>query len=129
MVMTVLLFSLVKFTHGKMGKCEVDKIFSVCEQCLHDWVVKGSVIGGSFFGGSKKGREELKVKRCRCKHKCLNCLIKWSLVSMNTVKVNYLNHYSDNQSHGLANPSAALLHIKCCPHMVPRVCTLVYNSF
>ena len=60
MAVTVLLFSLAKIKeHVTQEKC--DEVFSRCEQCLKDWVVNATVIGGSCFGGSKRGHEELEV--------------------------------------------------------------------
>jgi hypothetical protein len=60
MAVTVLLFSLAKIKEHVTQE-KFYEVFSWCEQCLKDWVVNATVIGGSCFGGSKRGREELEV--------------------------------------------------------------------
>ena len=62
MGITVLLFCLAK-SKPLISQLMLDSngAFGRCEQSLNDWIVNKAVIGGSNFGGSKKGEEELKV--------------------------------------------------------------------
>ena len=62
MSITVLLFTLSNAK--QIGTLEEGRILDTlgkCEQALKEWVVKGDVIGGSFFGGGRKDTLELRV--------------------------------------------------------------------
>lgn len=65
MTITVLLVSFAKtksiVAQYKLDNTKVDDAFLRCQQSLNDWIVQTSVIGGSGFGGSSRGHEELEV--------------------------------------------------------------------
>ena len=65
MSVSVVLFSLAKVkplvAQRRLEEGEISEVFARCEQILKDWVVKSDVIGGSNFGGYRKGSEELEV--------------------------------------------------------------------
>ena len=43
------------------GKVDENEVFPTIQQTLQDWIVKSDVIGGSVFGGGKKGPQEVEV--------------------------------------------------------------------
>ena len=62
MSITVLLFTLSKVKQiGTLEEGHISDTLGKCEQALKDWVVKADVIGGSFFGGGRRGPLELQV--------------------------------------------------------------------
>ena len=65
MALSVLLFSLAKVkVYVAQRKVEEERItnaLGMCQAALKDWVINVNVIGGSIFGGNKKGDIEVKV--------------------------------------------------------------------
>lgn len=64
-LLTVLLFSLAKVksyvTQNKVQETKIRDTLGICQKKLQQWVIKEHIIGGSFFGGTRKGDAELQV--------------------------------------------------------------------
>lgn len=65
MIISVLLFALTKVkvyvTQRKVGEEKITNALGKCGAALKDWVINVNVIGGSSFGGNRKGDSEVKV--------------------------------------------------------------------
>lgn len=65
MTVSVLLFALAKVkvyvAQRKVGEEKITNALGMCQVALKDWVINGNVIGGSIFGGNKRGDSEVKV--------------------------------------------------------------------